>query len=139
MHSILMFFKTTFWIESKSVSNDCKGLGEFTEAGLENSNKYLRFYRQSLSRKTRQESNLEDCLTRLWIRSDPVVRASGPQGPICSRCSLEHYTVSCPEKAGETTSVASLDEFYLSCLIINWFFCIAHTLWFNSKCCFKEH
>ena len=101
------------------LNNDSKGLGEYTEAGLENSNKYLRFYRRNLSRKTNQESNLEDCLTRLWVRSDPVVRASGPQGPICSRCSLEHYTVSCPQKAVETINVASLDEFYLSCLIID--------------------
>ena len=65
------------------VSNhDDRGMGEFTESGLENSNKFLRFYRGSLARKTTQSSNLEDCLSRLWQRSDPVKRACSPH-PQC--------------------------------------------------------
>ena len=48
--------------------NDDKGLGEFTESGLEN-NKFLRFNRQNLSRKVNQSTNLEDCLTRMWLHS----------------------------------------------------------------------
>ena len=43
--------------------NDGKGLGEYSEGGLENSNKFLRFYRRNLVLKVSQETNLEDCLT----------------------------------------------------------------------------
>ena len=32
-------------------NNDCCGLGNFSESGLENNNKYLRFYRRNLARK----------------------------------------------------------------------------------------
>lgn len=99
--------------------NDNKGLGEFTESGLENSNKFLRFYRQNLARKNNQSANLDDCLTRLWLRSDPGIRGAAPK-PYCSKCSSElHYTVSCPQKvAPEYQLPQILDDFYLS-LILN--------------------
>ena len=46
-----------------SLNND-KGLGEFTESGLEN-NKFLRINCQNLSWKVNQSVNLEYCLTRM--------------------------------------------------------------------------
>ena len=42
-------------------------------------NKLLRLFRIALSRKTSQADNLNDCLNRLWIRSDIQVRNSVPQ------------------------------------------------------------
>ena len=101
-------------------NNDGKGLGEFSESGLENNNKYLRFYRTSLARKNSQQSNLEDCITRLWLRSDPTIRNSGPSKRRCSRCSLaDHFTVSCPQKLQKLQTTSTLDEFYLSCLFLD--------------------
>jgi len=62
--------------------------------GLEHSNKFLRFFRQFLARKTSQETNLQVYIVRLWIKSDPGVRYSGPKKQ-CSKCKKkERYTVS---------------------------------------------
>jgi hypothetical protein len=97
-------------------NNEGRGLGEFTEGGLEHNNKFLRFYRRSLARKVDQASNMEDCLTRLWLRSDPQIRVSGPAPPVCKRCQGGHYTVSCPQKH-VVQSAQSLDDFYLSQLL----------------------
>ena len=99
--------------------NDDKGLGEFTESGLEN-NKFLRFNRQNLSRKVNPSTNLEDCLTRMWLHSDPGIRDAAPKS-VCSRCSSgSHYSVSCPEKISpEVQSSQTKDEYYLSMLLIN--------------------
>ena len=98
--------------------NGNKGLGEFTESGLENNNKFLRFYRQNLARKVNQTTNLEDCITRLWLRSDPGIRNAAPKS-LCTRCSSRnHYTVSCPEKSRpEVQSSQTIDEYYLSLLL----------------------
>ena len=50
-------------------------------------NKRLRTYRITLSRKMSQKANLEDCLTRLWIGSDPAVGAERAKGrPFCEEC-----------------------------------------------------
>ena len=99
-------------------NHDDTGMGEFTESGLENNNKFLRFYRRNLARKTDQSANLEDCLTRLWLRSDPVIRSTAPS-PKCSKCQLNgHFTVSCPaKKASPVSSNLSLDDFFLSALL----------------------
>ena len=59
-------------------ANDGVVLGEYTEGGLENSNKFLRFYRTRLSRKNSQSFNLYDCITHLWLRGDPAIRGSKP-------------------------------------------------------------
>ena len=97
--------------------NDGIGLGEYSEGGLEHSNKFLRFYRSHLSRKISQETNLSDCLTRLWLRSDPVIQNEAFK-PLCSKCKLfRHFSVSCPAKNLVVDSVLSLDEFYLSVLV----------------------
>ena len=59
-------------------ANSCKGLGAYTESGLECSNKVLRLIRIALSRKTNQIDNLNDCICRMWIRSDIQVRKAIP-------------------------------------------------------------
>ena len=97
--------------------NDDQGLGEFTESGLENNNKFLRFYRRNLARKVDQSRNLTDYLTRLWIRSDPCIRESAPKQS-CSRCSeIGHPTVSCPMKTKPVLSSNTIDEHFLSLLL----------------------
>ena len=60
-------------------ANNCHGLAVYTESSLECCNKLLRLFRIALSRKTSQADNLNDCLNRLWIRSDIQVRNSVPQ------------------------------------------------------------
>ena len=59
-------------------SNNCTGLGAYTESSLESNNKILRLIRIALSRKTSQVDNLYDCLNRMWVRSDIDVRRSVP-------------------------------------------------------------
>ena len=100
-----------------SLNNECR-LGHFTEGGLENSNKFLRFYRRNMARKVNQEANLEDCITRLWIRSDPLIRDTAPK-PTCTRCKTEgHFTVSCPLKSAKVfDSTQTLDDYFLSLLL----------------------
>ena len=80
--------------------------------------KFLRFCRQNLARKVSQSANLDDCLSRLWLRSDPGIRDAEPK-PYCSRCSSDrHFTVSCSKKIVlEVQSSQTLDEYYLSLLI----------------------
>ena len=97
-------------------NNDGRGLGEFSEGGLEHNNKFLRFYRRNLARKVNQTSNMEDCLTRLWLRSDPLIRSSGPSPPVCKRCKGDHYTVYCPQKLVSLSrdTNMTLEEQYLS-------------------------
>lgn len=94
------------------------GLGEFTEGGLENDNKFLRFYRCHLARKTNQTANLQDCLLRLWLRSDPGIRNSAVK-PSCRLCSeVGHHTVACPKKCSPDGSDSpSLDDYYLSLIM----------------------
>ena len=56
--------------------NESQGLGTLSEKPLEHNNKYLRSYQEKLARKTTQQANLTDVLTRLWgVKSDPIVRS----------------------------------------------------------------
>ena len=77
--------------------NNNQGLGDYSETGLEHNNKFLRFFRQCLAWKTSQETNLQDCIERLWLKSDPKVRDAGPM-KICLNCKKidNHFTVSRP-------------------------------------------
>ena len=52
--------------------------GAYTEPGLECNSKVLRLIRIALSRKTNQIDNLNDCICRMWIRSDIQVRKAIP-------------------------------------------------------------
>ena len=92
--------------------NDATGLGAYSEASLEHNNKVLRLMRARLARKRSQNDNLEDCITRLWVSSDPCVRAAGPQ-PKCSRCTEKgHFTVSCPTKLQEPRAPKPDDHYF---------------------------
>eukprot|EP00088_Acartia_fossae_P039914 TRINITY_DN4153_c0_g1_i1.p1 TRINITY_DN4153_c0_g1~~TRINITY_DN4153_c0_g1_i1.p1 ORF type:complete len:755 (-),score=121.41 TRINITY_DN4153_c0_g1_i1:80-2179(-) len=79
-------------------ANDCHGLKNISEEGLEANNKIVRKFRSNLSRKVDQKSNLSDCLARLWIGSDPeivMVRLKGR--PKCSNCQeVGHSKRYCP-------------------------------------------
>ena len=57
-------------------SNDGFGLQEYSESGLEANNKFLRFYRTFLARKNGQVQNLTDVFNRLWLKSDPCIKAA---------------------------------------------------------------
>ena len=56
-------------------ANRSTGLRSLSEEPLEHNNKNLQCYRDSLARKTTQNANLSDILSRLWIKSDPIVRS----------------------------------------------------------------
>ena len=56
-------------------ADEAKGLGTLSEEPLEHNNKNLHAYRERLARKTSQQANLIDVLTRLWIKTDPIVRS----------------------------------------------------------------
>jgi len=58
--------------------NEGFGLLEYSESGLEANNKFMRFYRQFLARKTSQMDNLTDVFTRMWLKSDPFIKKAGP-------------------------------------------------------------
>ena len=47
---------------------------EFSESSIEGNMNFYRFYRQFLARKLDQHSNLTDCFTQMWLKSDPEIR-----------------------------------------------------------------
>ena len=101
-------------------NNNC-GLGEYSESGLENDNKFLRFFRVSLARKTSQETNLQDCIDRLWLKSDPGIQYAGPKKQ-CSKCKKnDHHTISCPLKKCKSIKY---DPGYQTCVTF-YDFCIS--------------
>ena len=63
------------------------GLKAWDESGLEANNKILRSIRLKLARKTSQSDNLEDCINRLWLGSDPKVNNVRIKAqPYCKHC-----------------------------------------------------
>ena len=95
-------------------ANDSKGLGTLSEEPLVHNNKNLRIYREHLARKTTQHANLSDVITRLWIKSDPIVR-SFQHAVKCSFCGEEHNVRSCTQKHAKS-SCFSLEEHLLACM-----------------------
>ena len=77
-------------------ANESTGLGEYSEEPLEHNNKNIQKYRESLARKTTQTANLSDVFTRLWIKSDPIIRCHR-RVVKCSFCG-EHNVRSCPKE-----------------------------------------
>ena len=73
--------------------NGGTGLKAWSEEGMEANNKRLRLYREKLSRKNNQVSNLTDCFRRLWVGSDPLVANERMKGKtVCSLCGDVNHT-----------------------------------------------
>ena len=89
--------------------NDGHGLKSWSEEGIESVNKRLRHIRDRLSRKYNQLANLEDCFSRLWISSDPLVAAERAKGKgNCSICSKNgHRRRSCSSKLSNNVESGS--------------------------------
>ena len=95
--------------------NESQGLGTLSEEPLEHNNKNLRAYRERLARKSTQQDNLSDVLTRLWVKSDPIVR-----GFIaivkCTFCSGQHNIRSCPQRHAAISRCLSMEDHLLACV-----------------------
>ena len=89
-------------------SNDGFGLLEYSESGLEANNKFLRFYRTFLARKTGQVQNLTDVFTRMWLKSDPCIKAA----------SIKTQTKRKTQKTNELP--LSKEQQYMNILIQQW-------------------
>ena len=96
-------------------ANESRGLGTLSEEPLEHNNKNLRAYRERLARKTTQQANLTDVLTRLWIKSDPIVR-SYRRVVKCSFCNGPHNVRSCPKKCEVTSGCLSFEDHLVDCI-----------------------
>ena len=53
--------------------NDCFGLGDESEEGLEALNKFIRYLREHGARKISTEANFRDTFNHLWDRLRPVI------------------------------------------------------------------
>ena len=95
-------------------ANDSKGLGTLSDEPLEHNNKTLA-YTEHLARKTTQHANLSDVITRLWIKSDPIVR-SFQHAVKCLFCGEEHNVRSCSTQKHARSSCLSLEEHLLACM-----------------------
>ena len=77
------------------------GFKKLSEEPLESNHKYVRQFRENLARKTNQIENLTDVSTRLWVKSDPIVR-SMKREIYCTLCEkfCDHTIRSsqCPQK-----------------------------------------
>ena len=102
--------------------NKNKGLKYYSEEGLETYNKLLRFYRRTLSRKPSKQCNLEDCFTRLWLKSDPIIRHAFKHKN-CSYCdSAVHSSWKCPQKLSFKEGIAlcqDKESYYYNFLLSN--------------------
>ena len=63
-------------------------------------NKNIRKYKKGLARITTQAANLSDVLTRLWIKSNPIIGCHH-RVVKCSFCGEEHNARLCPKKKAE--------------------------------------
>ena len=90
--------------------NDHKGLGYFTEEGIETLHKLVRRYKELLARKNNLFLNLFDVWRALMVRSDPFIRSKKSKLS-CSVCKGEGHTKrSCP-KRDELTKQGCLNEY----------------------------
>lgn len=94
--------------------NGGRGLKRLSEEGIEACNKRLREYRVRLSRKDTQVNNITDCLTRLWISSDPEVAKERNKGRMsCDICGeIGHFRNKCPEKS-TTSEEEEINSFFI--------------------------
>ena len=69
--------------------NDGEGLQRLDESGLEGCNKNLRTIRTRQARKISQQACNTDCLSRMWVGSDPILQAQ--RMAVLPHC--KHYQV----------------------------------------------
>ena len=96
--------------------NESQGLGSLSKEPLEHNNKNLRSYREKLARKTTQQANLTDVLTRLWVKSDPMV-LSYRSIVKCSFCNGQHNIRSCPHRQAAISGCLSLEDNLIACIV----------------------
>ena len=100
-------------------ANDGHGLKKLSEEPLESNNKNVRHFREHLARKTSQVENLTDVSTRLWIKSDPIIRTM-KRDLYCTLCEKvgDHTMRSsqCPQKLA--TSPRQSDDTFFNQFII---------------------
>ena len=96
-------------------ANKSTGLGSLSEEPLEHNNKNISNYSEPLSRIMTQHANLSDVLTRLWVKSDLIIR-SARNITECSFCSNEHNVRSCPQKQVRESLCLSSEENLISCI-----------------------
>ena len=82
-------------------ANGGHGFKKLSEEPLESNNKFVRKFRETLARKTNQLENLTDVATRLWVKSDPIIR-SKKRDLYCKVCDkFSDHTMrssQCPQK-----------------------------------------
>ena len=54
------------------MKNESQGLGTLSEEPLKHIHKNVHLYREKMARKAKQQANVTDVLTRLWVISDPI-------------------------------------------------------------------
>lgn len=98
--------------------NGNRGLLNYSESSLEANNKRLRYYRINRARKTNMYSNLTDCMSHLWDKSDIKV-AKIAERLVCSKCSKPGHTIrSCPGRVVTEFIVKDQLEHYLDELTV---------------------
>ena len=73
-------------------SSNETGLLNFTETGLEASNKFLLQYKINYARKTSQIDNLTDCLRLIRDKSEPMV-VKVREGVHCGHFKAQRHTI----------------------------------------------
>ena len=90
-------------------ANNCEGLGKLSESSLECNNKILRIIRMTQSRKCSQVENLNECMSRLRVRSDIRIRNAVPQKKIIK----SHID------SRENLPYSSLSEYFIKELVLD--------------------
>ena len=101
-------------------ANGGYGFKKLSEEPLESNNKLIRKFRESLARKTNQLENLTDVATRLWVKSDPIIR-SLKRALYCKVCDkFSDHTMrssQCPQKIIYSPRLS--DDAFLLQFIVN--------------------
>ena len=93
------------------VANDNRGLKIMSEENLEALHKIARKIRESKARLRNMTDNITDILTRMNVRSDPVVQYYEPK-VLCKACGCEgHSRISCDYAEGKFGNDMSIEDF----------------------------
>ena len=97
-----------------------EGLERLDESGLEGCNKILRTIRSRQARKISQQACNMDCLSRMWVGSDPMLQQERMAAlPFCKHCQIKgHGTRYCAVKNPKQGHVGKEDDLVNSLLLI---------------------